>query len=506
MRSLARREARHRGGLVTRHPSLVTCFFVCSFYLVARSFRAQDYPPAVPPPRPVDLPAADTRVLPNGLKVLVLEQHSLPIVTLELAIKTGSEADPPNLPGAAQFVTSLLDEGTSGRSAQEIATALDDAGGTLDSGADWDDSSVSITILSSYVRTAFDLLSDIVIHPAFQPDEVARIRKQTLSALDVLRFDPEYVADTVLQEVVFHGTPYSHPANGVIKSIRNISPGTLKRFHALYYQPSNAFLVVVGDLTPSRAFAMAEEFFGPWRNGAPIPATTGRSTSPAPSRRVVAIDTPNAVQTVIRVANTGIERNSAEYPALMVANQVLGGPAENVLFSALRTRRGLVYGASSDLDCYRLGGVWEEKTSTRTAETVRTVQLILDQMKRLRGHEFGQWELENAQNYLVGHMALDFESSQQVADHLLELMIYDLPPDDWNQFPQKVRSLTVSDVRAAIRSYLRPEDAVIVLVGNLSGYQRDLEMFGPVQMIPLSRIDLASGTLQRLAGRTASAK
>jgi zinc protease len=496
-RPIARRAAGLCYRLVTPHLLLLTAFLVSFLCLsaLAAYLSARDFPPAVPAPQPVVLPAAPVRILPNGLKVVVLERRDLPVVTLDLAVKTGSEADPPNLPGTAEFVASLLDEGTTTRTAQQIAAALDDTGATLDTGAEWDDSYATITALSSHIHVAFDVLSDIFVHPSFEPAEVERIRTQTLSALDILRQDPEYLADTLVEEMAFRGTPYSHPANGVVESIKRISAQTLQQFHARYYEPSNAVLVAVGDLSAPNGFALAQRFFGPWQNSQPIPRIETSPGNPSPERQVVAIDDPNAVQTVIRIANRAVERDSSEYPALTVANQVLGGPAENLLFSALRTRRGLVYGASSDLDCYRIAGVWEEKTATRTAETVRAVQLTLDQMKSLRGHALGPWELENAQDYLVGHMALDLESSQDIADHLLELLIYGLPINDWNQFPQKIRRLQVDDVRAAIRSYLKPEDAVIVLVGNISGFKKELEKLGPLQMIPLSRVNLASDSL-----------
>jgi zinc protease len=494
--------------LVTRHTTLVAAFLVSCLWLaaVAPLLCARQFPPAVPPPQPTVLPAPAVRVLPNGLKVVVLEQRGLPLVTLDLAIKTGSEADPPNLPGTAEFVASLLNEGTAKRTAQQIAAALDDTGATLDTGAEWDDSYATITALSGHVRLAFDVVSDIFIRPSFQHAEVERIRTQTLSALDVLRQDPEYLADTLIEELAFQGTPYSHPANGVGQSIKRISAETLQQFHARYYQPSNAVLVAVGDISPAKAFGLAQHFLGAWKNGQPIPRVESRSSQSAPERRIVAVDDPNAVQTVIRIANRAIERDSSDYPALTVANQVLGGPAENLLFSALRTRRGLVYGASSDLDCYRIAGVWEEKSATRTAETLEAVRLMLKQMKSLRGHTLGQWELENAQDYLVGHMALDLESSQDVADHLLELLIYGLPINDWNQFPQKIQRLQVKDVRAAIRSYLKPEEAVIVLVGNVSKFKEDLEKLGPLEMIPLSRVDLASETLDGEPVRTLAAR
>jgi zinc protease len=505
----ARKDAHLPYRLVTPPLLLVTFFLVSSLFLsgLGRTPSARDFPPAVPAPQAMVLPAAAVRILPNGLKVVVLERRGVPVVTLDLAVKTGSEADPPNLPGTADFVASLLDEGTQTRTAQQIAEALDSTGATLDTGAEWDDSYATITALSSHIRVAFDILSDIFVHPSFEPAEVERIRTQTLSALDILRQDPEYLADTLVEEIAFQGTPYSHPANGVVESIKRISAQTLQQFHARYYQPSNAVLVAVGDLSAANGFALAQSFFGRWQNSQPVPRIETSPGNSSPERRIVAIDDPSAVQTVIRIANRAVERDSSDYPALTVANQVLGGPAENLLFSALRTRRGLVYGASSDLDCYRIAGVWEEKTATRTTETLRAVQVMLDQMKSLRGHALGPWELENAQDYLVGHMALDLESFQDVADRLLELLTYSLPVNDWNQFPQKIRQLQVSDVRTVIRSYLKPEDAVIVLVGNLSGFKKELEKLGPVEIIPLSRVDLASESLRgKPAGALAARK
>lgn len=477
----------------SRLSSLVSrlSFFLCVLLITAACLaRAQQSPPLIPPPEAPQLAVPLTRTLPNGLTVWVLESHNLPVVTLDLAIKAGSEADPQDLPGLAQFEASLLDEGTTRRTAQQIASAIDDAGGSIDTGAEWDDSYASITILSSHCRLAFDLLSSIATRPAFRSSDVERIRKQTLSALDVLREDPEYIADTVIDEEAFRGTPYSHPANGVAESIRRITPEILKRFHARYYRPSNAGLVVVGDIAPERAYDLAQKYFGKWQ-GREAPALPRPEIAPpATGRRVVVIDDPNAIETVIRIANRAVPRNDAAYPALSIASQILGGPAENLLFNTLRTARGLVYGASSELDCYHASGIWEEKTSTRSAETIKVVGLMLDEMKKLRGRTVGPWELENAQNYFVGHMALEFESTQDVADHLVELLVYDLPPAYWNSFPQKVRGLTLRELRDSIRTYLNPKDAVIVLVGNVSKFKQSFNKLGSVRVVSLSDLEL----------------
>lgn len=500
-----------------RH-AITGILFCCGVVLFAASLPARELPPLVPPPQPVGVPLPSTVTLPNGLKVLVLERHRLPVLTLNLAVKAGAEADPPGMSGAAQFAASLLSEGTQDRKAQQIAEAIDDAGGVIDTGAEWDDSYATLSVLSDHAELAFDLLSDIVIRPAFSPGEVKRIRKQTLSALEVLGHDPGYLADTLFERMVFWGTPYSHPANGVEESIRRITPRDLRCFHDTYYRPSNAVLVVVGDIASSQAFDLARQFFGGWnpRNGrrpqaalAPLargapPDFKSHDGSDQESRQVVVIDDPNAVQTEIRVGNPAIRRASPDYGALTLANQVLGGPAVNLLFSVLRSRRGLVYGASSDLVCYRSGGAWEAKTSTRTAETPKTVGLILDQMKRLRDHSLNHPDLEMAQDYLIGHMALDFETSQEVAQQLLELLVYNLPLDYWSHFPKEIRSLTASQVRLATRRYLNPQRSVIVLVGNAKDFKDNLKKFGKVRIIPLADVDLASATLERPQTQIAS--
>ncbi|HLI33822.1 MAG TPA: pitrilysin family protein [Terriglobia bacterium] len=480
----------------------------------------RELPPLVPPPQPVVVPTPAVETLPNGLKVVILERHTLPIVTLTLAVRAGAEADPPQLPGTAQFVASLLNEGTTDRSAFEMAEALDGAGGSLDTEAEWNDSYASLSVLSDHTRLAFDLLSDMIIRPAFAPDEVERIRRQTLSALSILRHDPQYLADTLFERIAFWGTPYSHPADGVEESIRRLTPADLHTFHARYYRPSNAILIAVGDLSPERAMSLARKFFGGWANedshahasmvspnrgnAAPNSAAQQQEAGNAGQRQVIVIDDPQAVQTEIRIGHVAISRASPDYGALTVANQVLGGPAENLLFSVLRSRRGLVYTTSSELLCYRDAGAWEVKTSTRTDETLKTVELILDQMKRLRDHSIRPEELKVAQDYLVGHMALDFETSQQVAEQLLKLLVDGLPLDYWSRYPQEIRSLTENDVWQAAREYFNPRTAEIVLVGNAQNFKKDLKKFGLVRIIPLNDVDLASATLEQPAGGVVS--
>lgn len=453
-------------------------------------------PPTVPPPKPFILPAPAVRKLENGLRVVVIERHSLPMVTLRLVVEAGAEADPTDAPGTAQLVTALLNQGTKHRSALEIAEAVDRAGGTIDTGADWDSSYAALSVLSDHTGLAFDLLADIIRHPAFAPAEVERKRRQTLSALEVARQDPGYIADTAFDHLVLRGTPYGHPQDGTPESVRRLTPAGLRAFHARWYRPGRSILAAVGDITPDEAFRLAEKFFGDWKGQAAPEASPGKAPA-VETGEIVAINKPDAVQTEIRVGNYGIPRASPDYVALTVANQVLGGPAANRLFSALRTRRGLTYGASSELNCFESAGTWEAKTFTRTSTTAKALKVILDQMRDFRDHRITPAELATSQSYLVGHLALEFQSSESVAEHVLGLMVHGLPLDYWNTFPEKVNRLSVDDVRQAVRQHLDPDRAVIVLVGNVAEFKKDLKKFGRVRIIPLSAVDFGAAGLER---------
>lgn len=470
------------------------------------ALSAADLPPSVPPPKPFQSAMPVVRVLPNGLKLAVIERHELPIIGVRLVVQSGAEADPASLPGTAQMVASLLNQGTTNRSAQEIARTIDQIGGTIDTGADWDNSFVALGVLTDRTELAFALVADMVIHPAFAPTEIERQRKQALSALSVAHDDPAYVADAVFDRLTFAGTAYGHPPDGTEEAVRRLTVNDIREFYARNYRPDISILAVVGDIRADEAYQLAVWFFAGWKQDDPPPThrvltpdLSQTETTEHPKRRIVVIDKPDAVQTEIRVGNRGIPRGSADYLALTVANQILGGPATNRLYKALRTEHGLTYSASSELDCYQTLGSWEGKTFTRTAETMKSIRLVLDQMNRLRDHAISQGELQTAQSYLTGHMALEVESPDSIVTQTLNLMVYNLPLDYWNLFPYELRTLQTEEVLNATRRYLDPERNIIVLVGNASAFSRELKKLGEVRVIPIARLDLGSADLERPA-------
>jgi len=458
--------------------------------LVAGPALARDFPPEALPAKPLVLPSPALRVLPNGLKVVAIERHLLPLLTLRLVVKSGAESDPATLPGTAQLVSALLTEGTPTRSARQIAETIDSIGGLVDTGAGWDESYLSLSVLNDHEELAFDLLSDMAMHSNFAPAEFERKRRQTISGLEVVHDDADYVADAALRRLAFLGTAYGHPEDGTLASVRRMTPEDLRTYYERYYQPSNTVLAIVGDINTAEAFDRAEKCFGAWANRTtPVKAAVPPEVV---SHRILAIDKPDAVQTEIRIGSLGVPRTDPDYLALSIADQILGGPSENRLFKALRSHQGLTYGASSELLSYQTAGVWLVKTFTRTPETLKSVHLALEQIKRMHDRSITAEELQTAQGYLIGHLALDFESSDDVASHTLELLVYNLPLDYWNRLPEKMRALTAEEVWNAAGRRLASENNIIVLVGNLSGFEKDLKKLGPVEFLPLAKVDFDS--------------
>jgi len=465
--------------------------FLCCLaaFLLAFPALARDFPPQALPSKPLVLPSPALRVLPNGLKVLAIERHALPLMTLRLVVRAGAESDPATLAGAAQLAAALLTEGTPTRSARQIAETIDSIGGLVDTGAGWDESYISLSVLNDHEELAFDLLSDMALHSSFLPGEFERKRRQTLSGLEVVHDDADYVADAALRRLAFHGTAYGHPEDGTLASVRRLTPEELRTFYQTYYHPSNAILAIVGDIQTAEAFERAQKWFGSWANAAPPPMP---AASPAASHEVLAIEKDDAVQTEIRIGNLGVPRDDRDYLALSIADQILGGPSENRLFKALRSHQGLTYGASSELLSYRTAGVWMVKTFTRTPETLKSVHLALEQIKRMHDRPITAEELQTAQGYLIGHLALDFEASEDVASHTVELLVYNLPLDYWNRYPEQIRALTADQVWNAAVGRLGSENNIIVLVGNLSAFEKDLKKLGPVEFVPLAKMDFDS--------------
>jgi zinc protease len=455
--------------------------------------------------RQVPFPPYELRTLANGLRVVAVPHHEQPAVTVRLLVRAGAAQDPAGRPGVATLLAAVLDQGTSTRTASEIADAIDYVGGALGTGAGMDLSFVNAVVTRDDFDLALDLVADVARRPALDPEEIARQREQLLSAQQVSAQDPEFLADAVLERLVFGYHPYGVPSGGTPQSVAAITREDLAAFHGTWFVPNNAILAVVGDLTTAEAFAGAERAFGSWARK-DVPAGTFPEPPPA-TRRVVLVDRPGAVQTEIRVGNVAIPRNHRDYMALDLAIRILGGEGSNRLQRVLRSERGLTYGASVEASGLLESGLVVGETDTRSDKTGETLRLTVDEFWRLQREPVSEWELSSVQAYIAGNFPIGIETPNAIAQQILSALHYGIDLKELQEFRDRVNGVTVDDIQRVARLYLKPGRLSIALVGDAGLVADQLRRvgFNEFEVIGIDRLDLTAADFKRATPPPAAA-
>ena len=463
--------------------------------------QARSWPTERPPrpleARPVKFPPYELRKLPNGLQVVIVSHHEQPSVSVRMIVRAGAAQDPKGKMGVAMMTAALLDQGAGKRTAEQLADAIDFVGGILSTGAGTDLTYVSAVALKDSFPLALELMSDVIRRPTFSQQELDRQRQQALSGMKVSREDPETVANQVIDRLIYGFHPYGLPGNGTVESLSSITRQDLVEFHGRFYVPNNALIAVVGDVSADEAMAGLTKVFGDWPQGE-VPVFRPIDP-PQPTKRVIVIDKPDAVQTEIRIGQIGIQRRHADYLAMDQTIKILGGEGANRLQQVLRSQRGLTYGASADLDSYKTTGGVVAETDTRSDATAEVLRLAVDEFYKLQRERVYDGELQGAQAYLAGHFPLTIETPDAIATQVLNQLFYELPLEELQTFPDRVRSISPDDVQRAARTYLNPDRLAVVLVGNADAFVKDLKGvgFGDFERIPMDQIDLLAADLKR---------
>ena len=465
--------------------------------------------PSERPPRPLaareaTFPPYEVRTLDNGLQVIAVLHHEQPAVNMRMLVRAGSVQDLPGKAGVATLAAALLDQGTTSKTAEEIADEIDFIGGALGTGSGSDVSFANVVVMKDSFDVGMDMLADVVRHPAFAPEEIERQKQQAISSLQVSREDPAYVAGVVIDRLMYGFHPYGLPSSGTPATLAAITRADLQAYHARNFVPNNMILGIVGDVTSEEAFAAAERVFGGWPAAERAPLTTVEP--PPPTRRIVIIDKPDAVQTGIRVGQLGIPRNSDDYLAFDLAVKILGGEGANRLQRVLRSERGLTYGASADLAARKQAGDFVAETDTRTETTGEALRLMVDEFSTLRRERVSQGELSDAQAYLAGTFPLTIETPNDIAAQVLNVVFYELPIEEIGTFSERVQEVTPLDIQRVAQRYLMPDRLSIVLVGNAAAFVPQLRRvgFSEFEIVPIDELDLMSATLRREGRRGAS--
>jgi zinc protease len=474
-----------------------------ALFTTAGSAQVRNWP-SEGPPRPLaardsTFPPYELQTLPSGLQVVAVLHHENPVVSMRLLMRAGSASDPKERLGAARLAATLLDQGTTAQSAQDLADTIDFMGGSMGAGAGTDLTHVDMLVMKDSFESGMRMLSDMARKPAFAQAEIDRKKQQTLSGLQVSVTDPEYIANSVFDRLVYGFHPYGMPDSGTPETLAAVRRDDLVAFHSKYFAPNNAILAIVGDVTAEEAFTTAKKVFGDWEKKE-LPSDK-YIDPPDPTRRVIVINKPDAVQTEVRVGHLGITRSHPDYLAVNLAIRILGGEGSNRLHQVLRTERGLTYGAQANMAALKVSGDFEAETNTRSEATGEVLRLIVDEFWRLQRERVGERELADAKAYMTGSFPLTIETPDSIAMQVLNVIFYGLPLSELQTFRERVNAVTVDDIQRVARAFLRPDRLSVVLVGNAKAFASQLAGvgFATYETIELDDLDLMSGNLKKTA-------
>jgi zinc protease len=445
--------------------------------------RATAPPPG--PPRPYHFPRVTRRLLDNGLRLLVAENHNAPLVSVRTLVRSGADHDRPELAGLASLTAELLDEGAGERDAVRLAEDLGILGGSLGSGADWDASYVSIDVLSRYFEKAFAILADVDRRPMLPPASLDRVRSERLMELLQQRDEPAVIAAKRFSSLIYGTGTYGNTISGSPESVGRITAEDVRRFYAAHFVPNNSSIVIGGDVDAGRALDAAERLFADWPQ-APVPPRPSVAPQQFAESRIYLIDRPTAVQSEIRVGHIGVARSTEDYFALSVMNALLGGVFNSRINLNLREKHGYTYGARSVFAFRRQAGPFVVSAPVRNEVTRESVTEVLAELRRIRTGDVEQRELDDTKNYLMGVFPATVQSASDVAGRLLDMELYDLPHDYFDRYRENIAAVSKDDVEQVARRHIDPDRAVIVIVGNAKQIREPLGDLG----VPVHEMDI----------------
>ena len=436
------------------------------------------------------LPPIQKRALANGLPVWIVEMHEVPVVNLTMIVKAGASADPNGKFGLASFTAAMLDEGAGGKTALELADAVEFLGAGLSTGSSFDSSSIRLQAPVSRLDEALPLMADVLLRPAFSQTEVDRLRKERLTSLVQTRDNPSALASAAFARLVFGPRHrYGTPAMGNQASNTEMTPADLREFYTSYYQPQNAHLIVVGDVTAATLVPKLEKTFGSWKNGTtPTKPAVAAATQHGP-RQIYLVDKPGAAQSQIRIGWVGVARSTPDYYALDVLNTVLGGSFTSRLNTNLREEHGYAYGASSQFDMRLSAGPFVAAAGVQSDKTVESLKEFFKELDGIR-QPIPADELKRAKNYEALGFPAGFEATADMAGNLIQLVVYGLPETFFTEFVPKIQGTTAAEVLKAAAQYIQSDKFAVVVVGDLAKIEKPIRdaNLGPVRVVSADEI------------------
>ncbi|MDB4918000.1 MAG: putative zinc protease [Gemmatimonadetes bacterium] len=436
--------------------------------------------PAPGPVKPAALPAFQEATLPNGLRIMLVESRRQPVVSIALMMPAGEAYDPGGKEGLASMVASVLTKGAGARSADQMSSAIEGVGGSIDASASEDFMNVRANVLAENAPLAFELVADAAIRPSFETKELELVRTQALSALQLAQSNPAILAQHFFAAQLYGGHPYGKHATAT--SVNAITSDDVRGFQRSRLVPAGALLVIAGDISLAKVKELAQKNFGSWAGKAS--AAAKRPSPPTRSKtEILLVHRPGSVQSNILVGNLTYAPTSPSYYALTVASRILGGGSDGRLFKTLREQKSWTYGAYSDLVRNRDIGTFEATAEVRNAVTDSALTELLKIERDLGTTAVDATELDAARGGLVGSIPLQLETAQGIAEQVGRYTMLGLPGDFIRTLRPRLAAVSAPQVLAAAKSYMRADQSLIVVVGDGAQIYEKLAKIAPTKIV-----------------------
>ncbi|MFN8359683.1 MAG: pitrilysin family protein [Candidatus Kapaibacterium sp.] len=426
-------------------------------------------------------PHFHTLALSNGIKVYVVEDCTQPLVSISLTVKDGAISEP--IDGLARFTARMCTRGTSKRTGTQVADDIDLLGASISSSAGWDATETSVLMLSEFTEQATEILADCILHPQFSDEEVDRLRRQSIAEIQQISADQTYLATAIFNQVTFGSHPYSHRRYGSTASLTTLTAEDCRSWKR-HLESQHQFFIVAGNINAQNAMTLLEKYFGalPYQ-----PQEAVSYPALAPSRRnVVVIDKPDALQTTLVVGGTTISHTHPDYPALDLANSICGGMFTSRINGLLREKHGYTYGARSYFDNRKHATTHVASSSVGKESTAHSVEIILEEMNRMRREPVSAEEFRTAKQYLLGSFVRDLETPHDISQLLQTIELYDFPSDYYTQYFTAVTRMNHEDLFPIVQRYFDADSMTIAASGEADYLARELSRFGTPEVVSMS--------------------
>jgi zinc protease len=448
-------------------------------------------PPASGPAPALKFPAIEERRLSNGVPVWIVELHKVPVVQVSLVVLSGSADDPSGKYGVASLAAAMLEQGAGGKSALELADAIDFLGADVSAVGGIDSTSVRLHVPVARLGQALPLMADVALRPDFPPDELERLRQERVTTLLQARDDPATIGALAFSRVLYGSAHrFGTATMGTAATIRTLSPGDLRTSYAAAFRPDKAGLIAVGDVTVSSLMPLLEANFGTWKPAGPEAARRPLPPPPVRTRReIYLVDKPGAPQSQIRIGSIGVARSTPDYFPIQVMNTILGGSFSSRLNFNLRETHGYTYGASSSFDMRAVAGPFAASAGVQTDKTSEALKEFFNELNGILKPVPAD-ELAREKHYVALRFPGAFETTGGIARRLEEMLVYRLPHDSFSTYTGRIEAVTAADAERVARKYIQPDRLAVVVVGDRKAIEpgiRSLNL-GPINIVTIDEI------------------